>query len=179
MDDIFSGLDRKSATHIFSAVFSENGLLAKLSCAAVLVTHSSNFPYPPTTFRTPPPLTHPPPAQLLPRFNTILVVSNGMIAHRGTYDELLANGGLDDSLLSRVAAPKASASAGDAVEVTSDGKIVLKDAPLDKEENQASRAPSEWGVYSYFLKSCGVVGITLFFVLAAVLAGERSFESEF
>ncbi|EAQ84525.1 hypothetical protein CHGG_08539 [Chaetomium globosum CBS 148.51] len=156
MDDIFSGLDRKSATHIFSAVFSENGLLAKLSCAAVLVTHST---------------------QLLPRFNTILVVSNGMIAHRGTYDELLANGGLDDSLLSRVAAPKASASAGDAVEVTSDGKIVLKDAPLDKEENQASRAPSEWGVYSYFLKSCGVVGITLFFVLAAVLAGERSFET--
>jgi hypothetical protein len=41
MDDIFSGLDRKSATHIFSAVFSENGLLAKLNCAAVLVTHSS------------------------------------------------------------------------------------------------------------------------------------------
>lgn len=41
MDDIFSGLDRKSATHIFSAVFSENGLLAKLQCAAVLVTHAS------------------------------------------------------------------------------------------------------------------------------------------
>ena len=56
---------------------------------------------------------------------------------------------------------------------------MLKDAPLDKEENQASRAPSEWGVYSYFLKSCGVAGITLFFVLAAILAGERSFESEF
>jgi hypothetical protein len=41
MDDIFSGLDRKSATHIFSAVFSDNGLLSKLNCAAVLVTHSS------------------------------------------------------------------------------------------------------------------------------------------
>lgn len=73
---------------------------------------------------------------------------------------------------------KPAASAGDSVEVTSDGKIVLKNAPLDTEETQASRAPSEWAVYGYFLKSCGVWGITLFFVLAAVLAGERSFESE-
>ncbi|KAL2198275.1 P-loop containing nucleoside triphosphate hydrolase protein [Corynascus similis CBS 632.67] len=156
MDDIFSGLDRKSATHIFSAVFSENGLLAKLNCAAVLVTHSTQF---------------------LPRFDTILVVNNGMIAHQGTYDELLVNGALDDSILSRVSTPKAATSAGDAVEVTSDGKVVLKNAPLDKEENQASRAPSEWAVYGYFLKSCGVAGITLFFVLAAILAGERSFET--
>ncbi|GAB1316363.1 hypothetical protein MFIFM68171_06573 [Madurella fahalii] len=156
MDDIFSGLDRKSATHIFSAVFSENGLIAKLQCAAVLVTHATQF---------------------LPRFDTILMVSNGMIAHRGTYDELLVSGVLDDQILTRVAAPKASDNAADAVEVTSDGKVVLKNATLDKEENEASRAPSEWGVYSYFLKSCGVAGISLFFVLAAVLAGERSFET--
>jgi hypothetical protein len=178
MDDVFSGLDRKSATHIFSAVFSENGLLAKLSCAAVLVTHSSTVPTPSHHCSSTPTLTSSS-AQFLPRFDTILVISNGLIAHRGTYEELLTSGGLDESLLSRVAAPKASASASDAVEVTSDGKIVLKDAPLDKEENQASRAPSEWGVYSYFLKSCGVAGITLFFVLAAILAGERSFESKF
>ncbi|KAL2134935.1 hypothetical protein VTI74DRAFT_10342 [Chaetomium olivicolor] len=156
MDDIFSGLDRKSATHIFSAVFSENGLLAKLNCAAVLVTHSTQF---------------------LPRFDTIIVVNNGMIAHRGTYDELLVSGVLDEQILSRVAAPKAVTSAADSIEVTSDGKVVLKNVPLDKEENQASRAPSEWGVYSYFLKSCGVAGISLFFALAAILAGERSFET--
>lgn len=108
----------------------------------------------------------------------ILMVNNGMIAHRGTYDELLVSGVLDDQILSRVAAPKASDNAADTVEVTSDGKVVLKNATLDKEENEASRAPSEWGVYSYFLKSCGVAGISLFFVLAAVLAGERSFESK-
>jgi hypothetical protein len=101
-----------------------------------------------------------------------------MIAHQGTYDELLSSGALDDSVLSRVAAPKAVTSAADAVEVTSDGKVVLKNAPLDQKENDESRAPSEWGVYGYFLKSCGVAGITLFFVLAAILAGERSFESE-
>ncbi|KAL2165882.1 hypothetical protein VTG60DRAFT_3684 [Thermothelomyces hinnuleus] len=156
MDDIFSGLDRKSATHIFSALFSENGLLAKLNCAAVLVTHSTQF---------------------LPRFDTVLVVNNGMIAHQGTYEELLMSGALDDSILSRVAAPKAATSVGDAVEVTSDGKVVLKNAPIDKEENDASRAPSEWAVYGYFLKSCGIAGISLFFVLAAILAGERSFET--
>ncbi|AEO59326.1 hypothetical protein MYCTH_52715 [Thermothelomyces thermophilus ATCC 42464] len=156
MDDIFSGLDRKSATHIFSAVFSENGLLAKLNCAAVLVTHSTQF---------------------LPRFDTVLVVNNGMIAHQGTYGELLMSGALDDSILSRVAAPKAATSVGDTVEVTSDGKVVLKNAPIDKEENDASRAPSEWAVYGYFLKSCGIAGISLFFVLAAILAGERSFET--
>ncbi len=101
-----------------------------------------------------------------------------MIAHSGTYDELLNSGALDDQLLSRVAAPKAGTNAADAVEVTSDGKVVLKNAPLDKEENKASRAPSEWAVYGYFLKSCGVAGIVLFFALAAILAGERSFESE-
>jgi ABC-type multidrug transport system ATPase subunit len=117
-------------------------------------------------------------AQFLPRFDTILVINNGMIAHQGTYDELLSSGALDDSVLSRVAAPKTVTSAADAVEVTSDGKVVLKNAPLDKKENDESRAPSEWGVYGYFLKSCGVAGITLFFVLAAILAGERSFESE-
>ncbi|KAL2022218.1 hypothetical protein VTK56DRAFT_5828 [Thermocarpiscus australiensis] len=156
LDDIFSGLDRKSATHIFSAVFSENGLLAKLRCATVLITHATQF---------------------LPRFDTILVVSNGIIAHRGTYEELLRSGTLDDQILSRVATPKTATNAADAVEVTSDGKVVLKNAPLDKEENETSRAPSEWGVYAYFLESCGIAGISLFFVLAAILAGERSFET--
>jgi len=43
LDDIFSGLDRKSATHIFDAVFSEAGLLADMRCAVVLVTHSSTL----------------------------------------------------------------------------------------------------------------------------------------
>lgn len=124
--------------------------------------------------------TGPPQAQFLPRFDNILVVNNGMIAHSGTYDELLASGTLDDQVLSRVAAPKAAAtSAADAVEVTSDGKVVLKNAPLDKAETQAERAPSEWGVYAYFLQSCGIAGIVLFFALAAILAGERSFESAF
>jgi len=176
MDDIFSGLDRKSATHIFSAVFSENGLLSKLNCAAVLVTHSSTShprPHPPLKC-----MTDTSQAQFLPRFDTILIVNNGMIAHSGTYDELLRSGTLDDQVLSRVAAPKAVTSAADAVEVTSDGKVVLKNAPFDKEENAESRAPSEWGVYGYFLKSCGVAGISLFFALAAILAGERSFESK-
>lgn len=71
-----------------------------------------------------------------------------------------------------------TASAKDAVEVTSDGKVVLKNAALDKKEAADSRAPSDWSVYSYFLQSCGVAGIALFFALAAILAGERSFESE-
>jgi hypothetical protein len=102
-----------------------------------------------------------------------------MIAHSGTYDELLNTGAIGDQLLSRVAAPKAAAGVADAVEVTSDGKVVLKNAPLDKEENKASRAPSEWAVYGYFLQSCGVAGIAFFFALAAILAGERSFESEY
>ncbi|KAK4139084.1 P-loop containing nucleoside triphosphate hydrolase protein [Dichotomopilus funicola] len=163
MDDIFSGLDRKSSTHIFTSVFAEDGLLSKLGCAAVLVTHSTQF---------------------LPRFNTILLINNATITHRGTYEELLASGALDESVLPHASSgsgspttAKPAASAGDSVEVTSDGKIVLKNAPLDTEETQASRAPSEWAVYGYFLKSCGVMGITLFFVLAGVLAGERSFET--
>lgn len=88
------------------------------------------------------------------------------------------NGALDDSILARATTPRAATSVGDAVEVTSDGKVVLKNAPIDKEENNASRAPSEWSVYGYFLKSCGIAGISLFFVLAAIMAGERSFESE-
>lgn len=41
LDDIFSGLDRKSAQHIFSALFSQTGLLARLHCAVALATHSS------------------------------------------------------------------------------------------------------------------------------------------
>lgn len=41
LDDIFSGLDRRSAHHISSCLFSPDGLLHKLRCAVVLATHTS------------------------------------------------------------------------------------------------------------------------------------------
>ncbi|KAK4168264.1 P-loop containing nucleoside triphosphate hydrolase protein, partial [Cladorrhinum sp. PSN259] len=158
LDDIFSGLDRKSATHIFDAVFAETGLLATLRCAVVLVTHSTQF---------------------LPRFDHILLLSSGTIVHSGTYHDLLSSGALDDYILSSssLSGSKKSTNAADDVEVTSDGQIILKKPHLDLEETETSRAPSEWSVYGYFLKSCGSVTISVFFVLAAVMAGGRSFET--
>lgn len=120
-------------------------------------------------------------AQFLSQFDTILVVDNGTIAHKGTYEELLSSGILDEEAFSCFgsSAPKAPSIAKDAVEVTSDGKVVLKNAKLNDEETETRRAPSDWSVYAYFLKSCGTAGIVLFFGLAAVLAAERSFESKF
>ncbi|KAK4224171.1 P-loop containing nucleoside triphosphate hydrolase protein [Podospora fimiseda] len=158
LDDIFSGLDRKSATHIFDAVFSETGLLVDLRCAVVLVTHATQF---------------------LTRFEHILLISSGTIAHSGTYHEVLASGALDDYILSSTssAGSKKTSNAADDVEVTSDGQIILKKPHLDLEETSTSRAPSEWSVYGYFLQSCGSLTISIFFVLAAVMAGGRSFEA--
>ena len=122
-------------------------------------------------------------AQFLPRFDNILLVSSATIAHFGSYHELLASGALDDYILSPSSfggggGNKKSSNAADDVKVTSDGQIILKKPHLDLEETQTSRAPSEWSVYGYFLKSCGSVAISVFFVLAAVMAGGRSFESE-
>jgi hypothetical protein len=65
-------------------------------------------------------------------------------------------------------------------EPSSSGNAQVAVLGLNKEdvETENSHAPSDWTVYSYFLRSCGLAGISLFFVLAAVLAAERSFESE-
>jgi len=156
LDDIFSGLDRKSLSHIFREVIGENGILAKSGTAVILVTHSTQF---------------------LSRFDTILVVENGTIAHSGSYDDLLEDEVLNDQNIgSRAGTAKTAAK--DEIEVTGDGKVVLKNPIPDDEEIKDSRTPSELGVYSYFLKSCGLLGVCFFFVLAACVSGIRSFESK-
>ncbi|CAI4212352.1 unnamed protein product [Parascedosporium putredinis] len=146
------GLDRKSTQHIFSSLFSHSGLLNTIHCAVVLTTHST---------------------QLLPRFETIVVLDNGKVTHQDGYYELLAEGVLNEDALS-----SAQEAAGDGpVEGRLAADIESKPYLAEDEDAMKNQAPSDSSVYKYFFKACGSAGMALFFVLAAVLAAERSFEN--
>lgn len=101
------------------------------------------------------------------------MLNNGIITHQTGYDELLAEGIINVENMS-----DASESLGKADSSSSgDGQVALINQGVDDEETVNSRSPSDFTVYWYFLKSCGLMGMSLFFVLAAILAAERSFES--
>lgn len=109
---------------------------------------------------------------MLSRFETIYVLNNGLITHQGEYPELLSEGLVVEETMADLESP---APAPD-----SDKGAELSRNPGDEvdEEEKNKQAPSDWSVYVYFFRSCGLAGVSLFFVLAAALAAERSFESK-
>lgn len=111
-------------------------------------------------------------ANLLPRFETIYVLSNGLITHQAGYSELLAEGLVVEETMADLEAPVSAPDSDKGAEVSHDPA-----GEVDEEEKN-KQAPSDWSVYLYFFRSCGLLGIILFFVLAAALAAERSFESK-
>lgn len=165
-------MDRKSSQHIYSALLSPSGLLVQLGCAVALVTHSSKPPDGKSA-RNETWCANLHAAQFLPRFETILILDKGAIAHAASYQELLAEGILNEETLSGSA--KSSSRKG--VETSVDSVTGAKDAVAESAAAMESRAPSDFSVYAYYLGSCGAAGMVVFFVLAAILAGERSFES--
>ena len=70
LDDPLSAVDAKVGKHIFDNVIGPNGILKNKT--RLLVTHGVSF---------------------LPQTDLILVVKNGTISERGTYKQLLKNGG--------------------------------------------------------------------------------------
>ena len=56
-----------------------------------------------------------------------------------------------------------------------------KDAPgepaKDIKEDDSMQPPTDWAVYVFFLRSMGLFGASLFFILGALLAAEQSFQS--
>ena len=112
-------------------------------------------------------------ASFLSRFETIYVLNNGLITHQAGYPELLSEGLVVEETMADFESPVPSPSSDE------EAGVVHNPADQVDDEEKNKRAPSDWSVYAYFFRSCGMVGMVLFFILAAVLAAERSFESMF
>jgi hypothetical protein len=113
-----------------------------------------------------------PSAHLLPRFDTIVVLDNGIVTHHSNYEELLAEG-----VVQEVAADS-NENLGSDLKGASDTVLMPPNPEKGDVEEGSDRAPSEWNVYGYFLKSCGVLGMCVFFAIAGSIAAMRSFESK-
>ena len=112
-------------------------------------------------------------AHFLSRFDSIIVLDSGIVTHHGEYEELLAEGVINDSL------PGGSESTAGDLDAPSAGPLDVANPEKADKEVENPRLSSEWNVYGYFLKSCGVAGMCVFFALAAAIAAGRSFESEY
>jgi ATP-binding cassette, subfamily C (CFTR/MRP), member 1 len=113
-----------------------------------------------------------PSAHLLSRFDTIVVLDNGIVTHQSTYEELLAEGVVQET------ASDGNESLGSDLKGASDVVLMPPNPEKGDIEEGSDRAPSEWNVYGYFLKSCGVLGMCIFFAIAGSIAAMRSFESK-
>lgn len=112
-------------------------------------------------------------AHFLSRFDSIIVLDSGIVTHHGEYEDLLAEGIINDSL------PGGSESTAGDLDASSAGPLDVANPEKADKEVENPRLSSEWNVYGYFLKSCGVAGMCVFFALAAAIAAGRSFESEY
>lgn len=110
----------------------------------------------------------------MPQFESILVLKDGAIAHRGGYQELLAEGVLTKEVISEASeSPEEAQSSSDTEEAVVVATEVEKDIVLDP------TPPSEMVVYAFFVKSVGTKEVSFFFLLAAICVGERCFESKY
>lgn len=119
-------------------------------------------------------------AKYLSYADKILVLNNGQIEHKGTYQQLLHNG-LSDviDMTNTNDAEKAETKQVETVKPPLP-EVKEKSTPVDSTPAEAddTRATGDWNIYKYYFKSIGLRDGSLFVVLTAVSAFFMSFGSE-
>ncbi|UNI21624.1 hypothetical protein JDV02_007600 [Purpureocillium takamizusanense] len=152
-DDIFSGLDGRTAGRIFANLFSRTGLLRKWGTTILLATQSVNF---------------------LESADLIISLSpEGRVSEQGTFGTLSVDSGYVASLLSTKPEPLAPSMSNnsDAAESTEPDEANKKTEYKTKavsEQRDARRRLGDSTVYRYYF---GSIGVTFLVVLVALEIG--------
>lgn len=155
LDDIFSGLDADTEDHIFSKLFSADGLFRKLATTVIFATHA---------------------VHRLPQADHIIALAvDGSIVEQGAYASLAKAGGYVQNLASKVKkqgqeTPQRTAKA------PSPSNKKVRSAPAIPIGN-AARTTGDWKTYAYYFKSAGITSTalscvwSLLFILSTKLPG--------
>ncbi|CAH0020273.1 unnamed protein product [Clonostachys rhizophaga] len=143
-DDILSGLDSTTESHVFAAIFGPTGLLRRNKSTTILATHSVHF---------------------LPYADHIICIGpEGNIVQQGSFTELSAIGGYVSSLgiknnqnLLGYINPKAS-----------NGETENNSKTKTPEPDGEDKSQKPRGVYRYYVKSVGYGMSLLYLVLATI-----------
>lgn len=136
LDDVFSALDATTESHVFSALFGDEGLLHGKS-----VIMATNQVY------------------RLSRASEISYLENGRIAEQGTYDALMENDGLLAGLVNEFTterkeeiAPVAKAPDDALVDLTE-----VAEGEKQEEGELSAKGGVKWSTYGLYLRGMGLV----------------------
>lgn len=150
VDDVLSGLDKKTENLVFSRVFGREGLLRQMQCTIVLATHSVRW---------------------AAQADSIVVVSEGRIVADGHYDTLIKIPGLWDMHCSSDQGAATEEEEDSAQNRSQDPEKRDKKTPDVKPEtktepNDDYRRKGHAGTLMYYLKCFGTVRSALYIALS-------------
>jgi len=155
-DDIFSGLDNRTAETIFSRVFSkEAGILRRWGTTILFATQAGSSK---TLLEALEIMTDPLPVRFLPSIDYIITLKEGHICEQGAFRDLVKSGGYVSSLHSKHTdrsdeddriSPEEDNSQG----LDNEAKKPKVAATTDKEDKR--RQHGDWSVYTFFFRSLG------------------------
>lgn len=132
LDDIFSGLDADTEEHIFTRLFSNNGLLRQRKVTVILVTHA---------------------VHRLPYADHIVALSSeGTVVEQGTYAELRNGRQYVQSLTARF---KNAQSLVEYPHDADDAPTVTAVLATEDTTTDTARRKGEWKTYKYYFSACG------------------------
>ncbi|KHO01326.1 ABC transporter [Metarhizium album ARSEF 1941] len=153
LDDVLTGLDRKTEASVLEAVFDAGGILEKAESTVVLATNSAGHL----------------------RFADHIVVLNkeGNIAEQGTLDQVSTSGGYVQRLASL---PAAETSRQDVLELPEE---VYQELGLSNEDDElgSARQTSDLQVYTYYIKVAGAWTFSIYLLICAAYTFGLSFPS--
>lgn len=146
LDDVLTGLDRRTEQALLDTVFSSKGMLKAAGASVVLATNSSN--------------------QLRYADHIIQLSADGRIAAEGTYAELVGTSDYLQTLARTEGQGEVSAAPEKQNEATAEADEEVEQAMLEA-ENEARRT-GDMRVYAYYFSNAGWGLVTLFFIAACV-----------
>ncbi|PWY93092.1 multidrug resistance-associated protein [Aspergillus sclerotioniger CBS 115572] len=147
LDDVFSGLDSKSISHIFSTLFAKDGFLREAGRSVILATHTQS---------------------LLPYADEIIALDKGTVAARGSYQDVLAR--TPEIAANSLTKPKnqEQVSEDDVQSKPKTAQVTaVENSPTAKPD--LSRRDGTWDVYRYYAKSAGL-RVTFGFIACSLVS---------
>ncbi|KAL9625274.1 MAG: hypothetical protein Q9160_000676 [Pyrenula sp. 1 TL-2023] len=153
LDDILSGLDRRTEHSVFTQTFGKHGLLRDQNTTIILVTHSKRY---------------------LQDADKLVILHGGRVAQQGTYKELAATGALDQ--ISEMSNAKEDSAPVTPIEKTLPSgtaedlkKPAIKTSQQKKSSSDEADTPeNNLDTYTFFFRGFGTIALAIFLVAVAI-----------